>query len=145
MSLDVSLYNENIEKIKWWQERRDRDFEENKLQYSIQTVVNEYWEEIKPERILLYTANITHNLNKMAKEAGIYYFLWRPDELEITMAKNLIKPLKRGLKLLKSKSEYFRTFDDPDGWGMFDHFVPFVEKYLNACIEFPYSTIEISR
>lgn len=29
----------------------------------------------------VYEANITHNLNKMAQEAGIYTALWRPSEL----------------------------------------------------------------
>lgn len=29
----------------------------------------------------LYSANITHNLGKMAGEAGIYYTLWHPGEL----------------------------------------------------------------
>jgi len=28
---------------------------------------------------------------------------------------------------------------------MYEHFVPFVEKYLNACKEYPKSLIEISR
>lgn len=31
-------------------------------------------------RVELFEANITHNLNKMAKEVGIYEYLWRPDE-----------------------------------------------------------------
>ena len=29
----------------------------------------------------VFSANITHNLGAMAKEAGIYMHLWRPDEL----------------------------------------------------------------
>ena len=32
----------------------------------------------------VFSANITHNLGKMADEAGIYKALWRPDEVEIT-------------------------------------------------------------
>jgi hypothetical protein len=28
---------------------------------------------------------------------------------------------------------------------MYEHFVPFVEEYLNACKEYPDSTISISR
>ena len=34
----------------------------------------------------VYSANITHNLNTMADEAGIYKHLWRPDEIKITKA-----------------------------------------------------------
>ena len=33
-----------------------------------------------------YSANITHNLGKMAEEAGIYKHLWRPEEIGITKA-----------------------------------------------------------
>lgn len=45
----------------------------------------------------VYDANITHNLNTMAEEAGIYKHLWRPEELGITKAKDLIEPLAEGL------------------------------------------------
>jgi len=44
-----------------------------------------------------YEANVTHNLNKMAMEAGIYEYLWRPDEIGITKAGRLIEPLSKGL------------------------------------------------
>lgn len=30
--------------------------------------------------------NITHNLGRMAKEAGIYQHLWRPEEIGVTKA-----------------------------------------------------------
>ena len=93
----------------------------------------------------IYADNITHNLGKMAKEAGIYEALWRPEEIGATKAGQLIDILDEGLSDLKSRPTYFKQFDDPNGWGMYKHFVPFVEGYLNACIEFPYSDIEISR
>ena len=41
----------------------------------------------------VYSANITHNLTKMADEAGIYECLWRPEEIGITKAGQLIEPL----------------------------------------------------
>ena len=93
----------------------------------------------------LYQANITHNLGKMAGEAGIYQHLWRPEEINITKASELIEPLTTGLVLLKSDEKRFMKFNSPNGWGMYEHFVPFVEEYLNACKEFPDATISISR
>src|SRR6266496_3980933 len=45
----------------------------------------------------LYWRNITHNLNTMADAAGIYKHLWRPEELGITKAGELIAPLAAGL------------------------------------------------
>lgn len=93
----------------------------------------------------VYSANITHNLGKMAREAGIYQHLWRPDELGIKQAGELIMPLRAGLELLKSDPERFQKFDSPNGWGLYKHFVPFVENYLEACEQNPDSVVEVSR
>ena len=94
---------------------------------------------------MVYTNNITHNLGMMAKEAGIYEQLWHPEDLGITMAYQLIRPLKNGLVLLKSDPEYFKSFDSPNGWGLYIHFVPWVEEYLAACIENPNAAVSVSR
>lgn len=93
----------------------------------------------------VYDANITHNLGKMADEAGIYKHLWRPDEIGITKAEQLIEPLRSGLALLKSDPERFKKFDAENGWGLYIHFVPFVEKYLQACEEYPDAEVSVSR
>lgn len=98
---------------------------------------------VRPTEV--YTANITHNLNKMADAAGIYKYLWRPDELGIKKAQELIGPLTDGLADLKARPEFFKQFNAPNGWGMYEHFVPFVEKYLAACKENPDADIQISR
>ena len=92
-----------------------------------------------------YSANITHNLGEMAEKAGIYQHLWRPEELNIKTAKELVSPLTKGLALLKEKPDYFEKFNSPNGWGLYKHFVPFVAEYLDACIRFPDDSIEISR
>jgi len=44
----------------------------------------------------VYSANITHNLNEMAGAAGIYKYLWRPEEVGIYYAENLIDPFTKG-------------------------------------------------
>jgi hypothetical protein len=93
----------------------------------------------------IYTANITHNLNEMADAAGIYKHLWRPDEIGITKAWQLIEQLRDGLDRLKSNPEHYKQFDSPNGWGTYESFVPFVEKYLQACIENPESDVVVSR
>ena len=93
----------------------------------------------------VYSSNITHNLNQMAKEAGIYQHLWRPEELNITKAFDLIKPLEEGLSFLKSDPARFEKFNSDNGWGLYKNFVPFVENYLNACKENPDAVISISR
>jgi len=93
----------------------------------------------------VYWANITHNLGQMAEEAGIYKALWRPDEIGITHAAQLIEPLRAGLSLLKSDPARFEKFNAPNGWGMYEHFIPFIEKYLEACQANPDAEVSVSR
>lgn len=93
----------------------------------------------------VFSANITHNLNRMAGEAGIYKCLWRPDENGITVAWQVIEPLEAGLDLLISDPERFRKFDASNGWGTYDRFVPFVRQVLSACKQYPHATVWVSR
>jgi hypothetical protein len=93
----------------------------------------------------VYWANITHNLGEMADKAGIYKALWRPEEINAEKAQDIMKLLEDGLTDLKNRPEYFEQFNSPNGWGMYEHFVPFVEEYLNACKEYPEALIEVSR
>jgi hypothetical protein len=93
----------------------------------------------------LYSANITHNLNRMAEEAGIYRHLWRPEEIGITTAEQLIEPLRAGVALMKAEPSRFEKYDSPNGWGRYEHFVPFVERYLAACEAHPSALVSVSR
>lgn len=93
----------------------------------------------------VYSANITHNLNRMADEAGIYHHLWRPDEIGVTKAAELIEPLKVGLELLKSDPDRFKAFNPSNGWGDYEGLVSFVERYLAACKEYPEAEVSVSR
>ena len=96
----------------------------------------------EPHKVELYSGNITHNLNTMAEEAGIYKALWRPDELwENPTADKLIPNLEAGLLKLKSHPEHYKQFDAPNGWGTYKDFVPFVEKVLDACKEHPKASV----
>lgn len=104
-----------------------------------------YYEVEPDKKSYVYDSNITHNLGEMADKVGIYYHLWRPEELNITQAKELIVALEVGLEDLKNRKEYYEQFNSPNGWGMYEHFVPFVEEYLNACKEYPNAKIHISR
>lgn len=112
----------------------------------------------------VYYENITHNLGDMAKKAGIYEALWRPymlkeeyiptedyskemefeESVEIR-AYEIIPILEKGLDDLKARPEYFKKYNSPNGWGIYDNFVPFVEKYLNACKEYPEAIVDVCR
>ena len=118
------------------------------------------------DREMVYSANITHNLGKMAREANLYEALWRPHMLkegaenlpegdhnaeyefecaQTIKANEIIDLVEIGLKKLKDNPNYFKQFDSDNGWGVYEHFVPFVEKYLDALREFPDAIVEVDR
>ena len=93
----------------------------------------------------VYTANITHNLNTMAEEAGLYEYLWRPEDLGCYKAEDLILPLTNGLKRLENEKEYLKTFNPVNGWGDYDNLKELVRDYLRACKENQDADISVCR
>jgi hypothetical protein len=102
-----------------------------------------YLEQVQPTEV--FEQNITHNLNRMAAEAGIYEIVWKPEENNITKAWQLIKPLKKAIAEMKADPARFEKHNAPNGWGLYEHFVPWLEKYLEACEEYPEAKVRASR
>lgn len=100
---------------------------------------------VRPVKTDVFTANITHNLNQMADAAGIYEHVWRPDEIGITTARQLIEPLRQGIALLRSDPARFKALNPSNGWGDYDGLVRWLERYLAACEEHPDAEVEVSR
>lgn len=100
-------------------------------------------EEMKMSEV--YSASITHNLNTMAEAAGIYMHLWRPDQIGITKAGELVAPLKEGLALLLKHPNKFREFEPENGWGSYKTLVEFVENYLHECMEHQDAIVKVCR
>ena len=88
---------------------------------------------------------MTHNLGAMAKEAGLYEYLWRPDELGITHARELIDPLQTGFALLLAEPDRFRALNPSNGWGSYEGLCEFVRGYLTACEANPDAAVRVSR
>lgn len=101
--------------------------------------------QIDGNEIEVYSANITHNLGKMANKAGIYEALWRPEEKGWKKAGEIVPTLQKGLAKLKAYPALYKKYDAENGWGLYEHFVPFVEKYILACIKYPNAIIQVSR
>lgn len=93
----------------------------------------------------VYSDNITHNLTRMAAEAGIYKELWRPEEVGVTKAKQLIEPLRRALVDLRDCPGKFKAFAPENGWGSYDGLVKFVADYSAACERFPEAMVTVCR
>lgn len=98
-----------------------------------------------PRVVQVYSDNITHNLNTMAEVVGIYDQLWRPDEIGITKASQLIEPLTDALKRLMDAPEKFARLNPKNGWGSYDELVQFVRAYRDACEASPDADVEVSR
>lgn len=94
---------------------------------------------------VVYSTKITHNLNTMAEEAGIYECLWRPEEHGITVAAQVVEPLAAGLELLIKEPTRFKAFEESNEWGKWRDFVPFCAEYLEACQRYPAALVVVSR
>ena len=120
---------------------------------------------LEPKKEEMYSANITHNLGKMAEEAGLYKALWRPYQLKEgynipegdhdaeykyevenpVRAFEIIPIIEKGLEDMLARPKHYETFNSPNGWGLYKHFVPFIEKYLEALKEYPESFVDCDR
>lgn len=106
---------------------------------------NVYFDHYGVEDEELYSRNITHNLNRMAAEAGLYEALWRPDEHGYETAGQLIAPIEAGLERLRSDPDHFRQFNPKNGWGDYEGLVEFASEYLRACRGNPEAIVGVSR
>lgn len=150
MSLDVSLLIEG--KV----ERKSSGIFVRRDGQTIE-ITREEWDEMNPgceptvvDSMPLYTNevfswNITHNLTQMADEAGLYMAMWRPHEIGIERASQLVQPLTDGLTKLKADPEKYKIFNPPNGWGNYEGLVRFTEAYLEACRAYPDAKIEVCR
>lgn len=139
-------------------ESKDEIFHHGRIYYredgQIKELTRTEWDKVFPGRepvaVIsedgdLFCAGITHNLAAMAQEAGIHMALWRPDEIGITRADQLIDPLQAGLALLEDDPDRFRKFNPDSNWGTYDVLVEFVKAYLEACELYPMSEVHVSR
>jgi len=89
--------------------------------------------------------NITHNLNRMAEEAGVYDVLWRPEENGVKLAVQLVKPLEAAIEMMMADPSRFQAHDAPNGWGTFEQFLPWLVKVLHACRAHPEAEVRAGR
>ena len=124
-------------------------------------ISRDIWDQLNPDRepvvvtvnnddeddkfTTVWEYNITHNLGKMARAAGVYHAMWRPEESNATLAMHIIAPLKDGLAELQTNPDRFKEFNPKNGWGDYDGLVKAVASYLSACNQYPKAHIETWR
>ena len=102
-----------------------------------------HYDECGPIRV--FDTNITHNLGRMAEAGGFYREVWCPDELGITKASQMIHPLRRAIQWMQANRREAEKHNAKNGWGMYEHFLPWLSGYLAACEKHPDADIQASR
>lgn len=93
----------------------------------------------------IYEGNITHNLNEMAIALDCYYACWRPEEIGITTAEQVIPFLKIAIARLNSDPDLYKKYEPENGWGTVNDLKRFLTSYLQACESWPYAEVGVSR
>lgn len=98
-----------------------------------------------------WSANITHNLCKMARQipvgsTSLYMVVWRPEEIfKSTTTNVMLIFLVKGINYMISHRKELLPFEPDNGWGTYDVFLKFLLDYKNACEDNPDCLIEVCR
>lgn len=95
---------------------------------------------------VVFDSNYTHNCSKMAVEAGVYEYVWRPEECsDVKTAGDLVTPLRRAIQVMEDDPSRFKSLNPSNGWGSYETFLPWLREYLQACLKYPKAKIRASR
>jgi hypothetical protein len=86
--------------------------------------------------------NITHNLGRMWSEAGVYDALYNS---EGQTAKSVLPILHEGLRLMIADPERFKKFNAHNGWGLYEHALPWLGELIKEFEEYPNGIIGVSK
>lgn len=99
----------------------------------------------EPARFTVFCWNFTHNAAPMAMAAGFYQELWRPEEVGLVYARELIGPLERGIKDMEEKPEAYRSLQAANGWGTREQFLEALRQLLQVLRDCPGARVSASR
>lgn len=95
--------------------------------------------------------NITHNLGEMASNIPVgnttlYMACWRPEEIGVTKADQLLPMIVEGLHYMIDHRKELEKYNSPNGWGTYNGFMKFLLNYKQALEDNdPDCEIEVSR
>lgn len=95
----------------------------------------------------VYQSNITFNLHRMFSNAFRYNGQLSDsiNFLDGMKAEDAAAHLGKAVERMKKYPDYFRQFDSPNGWGIYDHALPMLEEWLAACLEHPKTIVKIDK
>jgi len=91
------------------------------------------------------TINITHNLVPMAKAAGLYEVVWRPDELASRQLRDLRPALLAGIDRMVEHAEKLKQLAPSNGWGTYESFMRALHQLLWVANTYPLAYVSPSR
>lgn len=89
-----------------------------------------------------WSANITHNLGKMASNIPVdfngtpttlYYACWRPEEIGAERVSDILPMLIQGIHYMVDHRKELVQFNAENGWGTYEGFMKFLLNYKQAC------------
>jgi hypothetical protein len=89
-----------------------------------------------------FSSNITHNLNTMFEQAGVYDILWHGDGL---IAGEQVEKLEKALATMRSDPARFKKYEASNGWGTYLDALRWLQEIIHACKEYPKAIIRCSR
>lgn len=89
-----------------------------------------------------YDFNITHNVSKMWKKAGVFDALY---ESSGEQAGKYIDALERGLDDMRKNPEAYKELNPPNGWGDYSGALKFLEAWTSHCKRHPKAKIYVFR
>ena len=102
---------------------------------------------------VVFSKNITHNLNTMADNvpvgngATLYDIMWDLEDKfpNRTKAKQIAIPLTKALIYINTHEKELSEYNPENGWGGYYSLKDFVKQYLVACCTYPSAGIIIWR
>jgi hypothetical protein len=90
----------------------------------------------------LFHSNITHNLARMWSAAGCYEALYESDGHRAEEIRGVVAA---ALAKMRAEPETYRQYNAKNGWGMYEHAVPWLRDFLTALETYPSAVIGVSR
>lgn len=90
----------------------------------------------------LWWRNITHNLIPMWRKAGVYEALYESDG---KTAGQYVVALRRGVEDIRQNFGEYKKLDSPNGWGLVEHALTFLEAALEAFQKNPDAFCRVSQ